>query len=123
MNVRWDAVVDKSGFWSGSSEAAAPAALAPVSVELWLFGTLAVPERPLTLRFDGPVRMGDVLVALGRRCGGELLDKLISPSGSLLKHCRVFVNGEPAEDPEAWIGAEPSPARIEMILLTAAEGG
>lgn len=127
MGVRWDAVVDKSGFWAGPSrpEAAASAVLAPVSVELWLFGTLAgtVPERPLTLRFGGPVRVDDVLAALGRRCGSEFLDKVISPGGSLVKHCRVFINGEPAEDPAAWVGAEPSPARIEMILLTAAEGG
>lgn len=123
--MRWDAVVGNSGFWSGPSEPAAPTGHAAVSVELWLFGTLAdaVPERPLSLRFGGPVRIGDILAALGQRCGSEFLQKVTSPSGGLLKHCRVFVNGELSEDPNAWIGAQLPPARIEMILLTAAEGG
>ncbi len=129
MGVRWDAVVerDHSCFetWSGSARAAAarPTLPASASVDVWLFGSLAeaVPERPLTLEFRNPFSIDDVIAELGRRYGDGFLSLVTSPEGGMLRHCRVFVNGEDVEDTQAPVCAQAP--QIEMILLTAAEGG
>ena len=129
MAVRWDAVVesDRRRF-----EPARPAAArlthpasAPASVHIWLFGSLAdaVRERPLKLQFRLPFSIGDVIAELGRRCGDEFTSRITGPDGGLLRHCRVFVDGEAVEDPRAPVCAQDPVAQIEMILLTAAEGG
>ncbi len=133
MAVRWDAVVerDRRGFeiWSEPARPTAarltPCASAPASVEIWLFGSLAdvVAERPLRLQFRNPFSIGDVIAELGRHCGDEFLSRVTAPDGHMLRHCRVFVNGEAVEDPGAPVCAQDSVAQIEMILLTAAEGG
>ena len=133
MGVRWDAVVEPDrrpfGNWSEPGLPAAarltPYASAPASVEIWLFGSLAdaVPERPLRLQFRNPLSINQVIAELGRRCGADFLSKVTAPNGSMLRYCRVFVNGEAVEDPGAQVCAQHSVAHIEMILLTAAEGG
>lgn len=127
MGVRWDAVVAGSRFWAEPRRptAAVSAAGTDASVEVWLFGTLAdaIPERPVTLQLRIPFCVADVIAELGRRCGGEFLARVTNPDGRKLSHCRVFVNGEPTDDTAAPVRAETSTARIEMILLTAAEGG
>jgi len=129
MAVRWDAVVagDRRRFESAPHAGArlTPRASAFASVQLWLFGSLAgaVPERPLELQFPLPFSIGDVIAELGRRCGDEFTSRVTSPDGSLLRHCRVFVDGEAVEDPRAPVCAPDPVAQIEMILLTAAEGG
>ncbi|MGB5079572.1 MAG: MoaD/ThiS family protein [Burkholderiales bacterium] len=128
MTVRWDAVVASEHRRSEPARPAArptPCAGAPVSVHLWLFGSLAgaLPERPLELRFPLPFSIADVIAELGRRCGDEFASRVTAPDGSLLRHCRVFVDGEAVEDPRAPVRAHDPVAHIEMILLTAAEGG
>jgi hypothetical protein len=130
MGVRWDAVVERSR----SEPPPAPATRltlcpsttgATTSVEIWLFGSLAdsVPERPLRLQFRKPFSIGDVIAELGRRCGAEFLSRVTAPDGGMLRHCRVFMNGEPVEDTVAPVCAQEPSTQIEMILLTAAEGG
>lgn len=132
MGVRWDAVVQHSR--SERRSPPAPAArLTPcpstmgvaASAQIWLFGSLAdsVPERPLRLQFRNPFSIGDVIAELGRRYGAEFLSRVTAPDGGMLRHCRVFVNGEPVEDTVAPVCANNSVAHIEIILLTAAEGG
>lgn len=64
-----------------------------------------------------------VIAELGRRCGGELLSLVADADGRKFNHCRVYVNGEPVEDVAKPVHAAESPALVEMILLTAAEGG
>lgn len=129
MGVRWDAVVQDNSFWSActrpSPEAAAADADRLVCVQVWLFGSLAdgVRERPLTVEFHGPFSAGDVIAELGRRWGRIFLDKVTAPGGGILGHCRLFVNGESVDDATAPIRIAESPTQIEMILLTAAEGG
>jgi hypothetical protein len=129
MAVRWDAVVegDRRRFEQARPAAArlTSSAGAPASVHIWLFGSLAgaVPERPLMLQFRPPFSIGDVIAELGRRCGDEFTSRVTSPDGNLLRHCRVFVDGEAVEDPRAPVRAQDPVAQIEMILLTAAEGG
>ena len=130
MGVRWDAVVERGGFWS---EVAPDAAFQPPrtgaagcrDVRVWLFGSLAeaAPERPLHLTLALPFTVDDVVGELGRRCGEAFLSRATGPGGGLHNHCRVYVNGEEIEDSAALLGGAGPGADIEMILLTAAEGG
>jgi len=130
MGVRWDAVVERSRS-EGPPEPSARLMPCPsrtgatASVQIWLFGSLAdsVPERPLGLQFCNPFSIGDVIAELGRRCGAEFLSRVTTPDGGTIRHCRVFVNGEPVEDTGAPVCAQEPSTQIEMILLTAAEGG
>ena len=129
MGVRWDAVVQDNSFWSECTRQspAAPSddANRVVCVQVWLFGSLAdgVPERPVSVEFHGPFTVGDVIAELGCRWGHLFLDKVTAPGGGILKYCRMFVNGESVDDATAPIQTTESPTQIEMILLTAAEGG
>lgn len=131
MKVRWDAVVGSSRFWTEPPRPAAPArtrekeSAAPVSVNVWLYGSLASvsAERPLVLELPYDFTVGEVLAELVRRYGEEFSDQVIGVDGKKLRHCRVFVDGHPADDPEAPVHTGPSPALVEMILLTAIEGG
>jgi hypothetical protein len=129
MGVRWDAVVSGSRFWSQPEGAEAPAPgagrNAPVSVQVLLFGALAnaIADRPITLALYPPFRIADVMIELGRRYGDEFLSLIAAPNGAKLNHCRVYVNGEPANDPARPVQPGISSAQIEIILLTAVEGG
>jgi len=129
MAVRWDAVVEsgRRQFEPARSPSAqlAPAAGAAVSVHVLLFGSLAgaFAERPLKLQLRLPFSIGDVIAELGSRCGEEFASRVTAPDGSLLRHCRVFVNGEAVEDLRTPVCAQDPVAQVEMILLTAAEGG
>lgn len=130
MGVRWDAVVQDTGFWSECARRSPDAPVADadglVRVQVWLFGSLAdgVPERPVTVEFHGPFSVGDVIAELGRRWGRIFLDRVTAPGGGILGYCRMFVNGESVDDSTAPIQTTTkSPTQIEMILLTAAEGG
>ena len=129
MGVRWDAVVERSRsehrFPPAPAARLTPCASVTAPVQIWLFGSLAdfVLERPLSLQFRNPFSIGDVIAELGRRCGAEFLSRVTTPDGGTIRHCRVFVNGEPVEDTGAPVCANDSVAHIEIILLTAAEGG
>ena len=129
MAVRWDAVVETgSRRWEPPRVEAVRAttcASEKLSVDVWLFGSLAgaLPERPFRLQLPAPFAVADVVAELGRQCGGEFASKVSAGDGRLLRHCRVFVNGEAVEDPAAPVYAGESAVQIEMILLTAAEGG
>lgn len=127
MGVRWDAVVDCSSrpVEAPAALAAHPSPFAHVSVEVWLFGSLAdaVPERPLRLQFRNPFSIDDIVAELGGRFGDAFLSRVTAPDGGMLRHCRVFVNGEAVEDTGAPVLTHAPQAQIEMILLTAAEGG
>ncbi len=129
MGVRWDAVVEDKRFWSGASPSA-PAVQpaqpdAPISLQVWLFGSLAgaAAERPLVLELPPPFTVEDVIAELGRRCGPGFLPRFTASGGAPVRHCRVYIDGEEIEDTAAPVRVRSACARIEMILLTAAEGG
>ena len=129
MSVRWDAVVGSSQFLAEPARPATtvPAALtdAPVPVRVLLFGALAnsTADRAFVLNLRSPFCVADVIAELGRRCGSELLSLVADSNGRKFNHCRVYVNGEPVEDVAKPVHAVGCPAQVEMILLTAAEGG
>ncbi len=131
MSVRWDAVVGSSRFWT---EPPCPASkpsnpkqdiASPVVVKVWPYGTLAsvLAERPLELQLPEGFSVRDVLAELGRRYGSEFSDLVIGGDGRKFRHCRVFVDGLPADDVETPVHVGSSPALVEIILLTAIEGG
>lgn len=129
MEVRWDAVVQGSHFWSErarpSPEAPVASADRPVCVQAWLFGSLAdgVAERPVALEFRTPFCVRDVIAELGRLYGRAFLDQVTDSGGGIIRNCRVFVNGQAVDDAAAPIRTDALPTEVELILLTAAEGG
>jgi hypothetical protein len=94
-------------------------------VQVWLFGSLAdgSVERPLAVEFRGAFSAGDVIAEVGRRCGRIFLDRVTDAGGEVIRNCRVFVNGQPVEDTTEPIRTDAMQTDIELILLTAAEGG
>ncbi len=132
MDVRWDAVVVDNRFWTDPSEpAAAPPDSqknsAPVSLKVWLYGTLAKEtdwqKRPIELQFQQGFKVADVIAELVRRYGEGFKYWVVGPNGKKLRHCRVTVDGFPADNEETPIYTKSSTAVLEMILLTAIEGG
>ena len=131
VKVRWDAVVDRSEFWSEPQRPeATPSApvgecASPVTIQVWPYGALAgvLAERPLTLQFPAGFSVSDVLDELGRRHGEAFRDLVIGSDGRKLRQCRVFVDGLSADDVDAPVQVGPTPALVEIILLTALEGG
>jgi hypothetical protein len=129
MGVRWDAVVQDNDFWSECARQSPVAPVAgakrPVCVQAWLFGSLAdgVAKRPVTVEFRGPFSVGDVIAELGRLYGRAFLDRVTDPGGGLFRNCRVFVNGQAVDDAAAPIQTGALQTEVELILLTAAEGG
>ncbi len=125
MAVRWDAAVGGSRFWSEPERGAAGAAGAPLAAQVWLFGRLAraAEKQPLTLALPNPFCVRDLIAELRRLCGAEAFAPLVATSAGRLRDCRVFVDGLPIEDAGAPIEPRASPARVEIILLTAIEGG
>lgn len=131
MKVRWDEVVGSSRFWNEPPRPAAPVrsaekgSAAALSVNVWLYGSLASvsAQRPVVLELPQDFTVGEVLAELVRRYGTEFSDQVMGPDGRKLRHCRVFVDGHPADDPDTPVHAGSSAALVEMILLTAIEGG
>ena len=128
MLVRWDAVVRDNNFWSESAlrqGAASAPATRPVCVQVRLFGSLndQAGSSPVTLQFQGPFSVNDVVAELGLRLGRSFLDRLTDSAGVLFRICRVFVDGEAVEDVAAPIETAAAQSTVELILLTAAEGG
>jgi len=131
MNVRWDAVVVDNRFWaepprpSAAHAASKQEHAAPVSVKVWLYGNLASvsEERPLVLQIPQGFTVADVLAELTRRYGEAFSDHVFAADGRKIRQCRVFVDGLPADDVDTPVHAGTAPALVEIILLTAIEGG
>lgn len=127
--VRWDAVVQNNDFWSkrasGSAEAPLAEAERPVCVQVWLFGSLndGAAKSPVTVEFRGPFSVRDVIAELGQLFGRAFLDRVTDSGNVLVRNCRVFVNGRAVDDATTPIRTAASQTEVELILLTAAEGG
>jgi hypothetical protein len=77
----------------------------------------------ITLAVAPTAILADVLAALGERLGGAFLIHVLDRAGNKHRHCRIFVDGYPADDLNACVNARAEPAEIEIILLVAPEGG
>lgn len=130
MTTRWDHVVDR-GATRGAQrcELACPDPLAAsntqVVVNAWLYGALGscAVERPIVLSLPGAFSVGDLLAALGQRCGERFLARVIDRHGRKSSYCRVFVDGLPIDDLDGAAQAGPGPAQVEVILVMGIEGG
>ena len=132
MNVRWDAVIDRSATNTAnlvekptSRRAARRSGADRVNAHVALFGALASvsAERSIELELPTTATIADVLAALGGRLGEEFLARVLAPGGAKHRHCRLFVDGYPIEDMTMPIDAAAEPTQIEIILLIAPEGG
>ena len=129
MGVRWDAVVQHNNFWPKgarrSTETHPAGAQRPVCARVWLFGSLndGAVKSPVSVEFGAPFSVRDVIAELGRLFGGAFLDRVTDSGGGMLRNCRVFVNGQAVDDAAAPIQTAASRTDVELILLTAAEGG
>lgn len=94
-------------------------------VRVWLFGALSAlsPERPMVLEFTSGFTARQVIEAMAVRCGPALPAQALDETGSLLRCCRLFVDGFPVEDLDLPLGADGPSVEIEMILLMGYEGG
>ena len=132
MSVRWDAVVKNDRIWPSkrapdrTAAALHPAgAGAPIEVHVWLFGGLAGPgvKNPLTLRFDTGCALRAVFDELGRRLGTEFLRTVFGESGESRNTCRVYLDGEPANDLAIPLSGGSAAVTVEIILFREIEGG
>jgi hypothetical protein len=129
MGVRWDAVVQDNDFWSECARRSPEVRLAdaqrPVCVQVWLFGSLndGVVKSPVTVEFRDPFSVRDVIAELGRVYGRAFLDRVTDSGGGLFRNCRVFVNGRAVDDASTPIRTGALQTEVELMLLTAAEGG
>ena len=129
MNVRWDAVVDRTAVAAREmsplpGHPAEPRA-GGIEVHVRLFGALASfsAQRSLRLRLPSAATIADVLAVVGERLGEGFLAQVTDATGAKRRHCRLFVGGYPVEDVGTALGASPDPSEIDIILLIAPEGG
>ena len=94
-------------------------------MQVWLFGELAgaVKERPIELLLESPFCVDQVISELGRRYGDELLSRISTPAGAKARNCRVFLNGELVDNTATPVRNGTVPAQIELVLLSALQGG
>jgi len=110
------------------SPAAAPAGAAPlqaVDVRVRMFGMVSAitGEREVTLPLPANAAVADVVAALGERYGAVFTDEVMRAAGRKASHCRIVVDGRLVRDITAPLGAAGDSPIVEIILLTAYEGG
>mgnify|MGYP003978487671 CR=1 FL=1 len=96
-----------------------------ISIDVLLFGLLSAvtTESPISLSLPSTATPLDVVAALEDRFGADSFAQIKDPNIGILTCCRLFVNGEPFEDPYAPISPDGIAATIEMIILKGFEGG
>jgi len=125
--TRWDAVVPaampQAVKETPSLNADGPGA--KVAIRVWLYGGLAPIEieRPICLTLETPLTIRDVVHALQQRLDPCPTELMLDSGNELSRHCRLFINGVSAHRLDAPISASAHATEIEMILLTATEGG
>ncbi len=96
-----------------------------IDVEIWLFGYLALVagERHISLNFPDGISAGDVVRRLADRYGPEIRKNIFDDTGAKSRFCRIFLNGLPIETLDAPLEADAKQQALELILLSAYEGG
>ena len=123
MTVRWDAVVQRSGFWAAGESAKGHEPGGAVHARVDIFGALAsrLEQRRFLVDLPAGGSVHDIVREVAQRAGPQFAARALTPSGELQRCCRAFVDGAPVEDPHARLPG--GPAALELILLTSAEGG
>lgn len=125
MNVRWDAVVQGSGFWAEGESAKPNEPGGRVRARVEIFGALAgrLPQRSFLVDLPAGGSVHDIVHEVARRAGPQFAARALLPSGQLQRCCRAFVDGAAVDDPHARLPGGQRASAIELILLTSAEGG
>jgi hypothetical protein len=127
MNVRWDAAVQGNGFWADAQgdrpERSETGGALRARVEI--FGALAgrLQQRSFVIDLPAGGSVSDIVQEVARRAGPQFAARALGRSGELQRCCRAFLDGAPVDDPHARIRGGQASSSIELILLTAAEGG
>jgi len=129
MNVRWDAVVQCRKVDSSATPSDALHATCELAgsrrVDVRLFGALALFDRDeaITLEINSRTTVVELLEILCARLGEEFRSRVFDSAGAMNRCCRLFVDGDPVENASTTLYARSLPSQIEIIMLTAAEGG
>jgi len=130
MNVRWDAVVDRSA----ADKLAAPPPAAPsvidrdadsIRLRVQLFGALAALSARQSVELAQPagLTVAALIEMLADQFGETFPTHVIDATGAKRRHCRLFVAGYPVEDLQTPLYPATEPTEIDIILLIAPEGG
>lgn len=100
-------------------------AKAEIEVQVRMFGIAAAltGERELTLRLPAGAIVSDVIATLAEHYNAALFDDVMSAAQKKTSHCRISVNGSLVRDLTAPLGTEGGSQIVEIILLSAFEGG
>ena len=110
-------------------EAPHPSAADPGTAELdvcvRMFGMVCAMtgERELTLRLPLDAVVNDVIRALAERYKTALFEEAMSNARQKTSHCRISVDGYLVQDLNAPLRTKGSRTTVEIILLSAFEGG
>ena len=106
-----------------STDAPEPSA-APV-LKVWLFGGLAplAACRNFVIPLEAPTTLGALLGVMVERFGPAFSERIMQNNGELYGYCRIFLDGFPLEGRDEPINPTGSARDLELIVLTAAEGG
>lgn len=93
-------------------------------LHVWLFGSLSklAPKQPTVLSAPDGARVGWAIDELARRIGPAFRDQVMETPTRKFGFCRVFLDGRMVEL-EDRLPAVAAPQDLELIILTAAEGG
>ncbi len=95
-----------------------------ISVRVWFFGMIRqlTGERDVALTVPCGSTVADVLTALIGRFGSEFRDQIMRVVGKK-SCCRVSLDGYLVKDLATPVGAGTGAATVEIIVLSAQEGG
>jgi len=105
---------------------------AELEVQVRMFGMVSAMtgERELTLHLPVGAVVSDVIVALVERYKATLFEDVMSAAQNVMSaaqkktsHCRISVDGRLVRDLMAPLRTEGGNTTVEIILLTAFEGG
>ena len=115
----------RSGDEASRPHPPAAASEAGLDVRVRMFGMVCTMtgEREVMLRLPLDAVVNDVVAALTARYSMPLFENTMSTAGKKTSHCRVSVNGCLVRDPATPLGAGSDRTEVEIILLSAYEGG
>jgi len=96
-----------------------------VTVNVWLFGILAVqiPESPVRLKMPENFRVADIIKILEQKYGGHIFADTKRNHQELASCCRAFLDGYPIDNYDLPLDVDRESMDLELILLLAYEGG
>jgi hypothetical protein len=94
-------------------------------LKVWLFGGLApiAACRNFAIPLEASTTLRALLAVMVERFGPAFSERVLQDNGELYGCCRIFLDGFPLEGLDEPIDPAGSARNLELIVLTAAEGG